>query len=543
MNSDVRRLGTVIGGSLKEGVEVKLDPGVETEDIAVGTYVVVEGTSKRFFCLVADVRLAALDQKALVNPPAFEDDLLAEIWSGAGIYGVLEVAPLLTLDKLAGALDGPQPVKSVPSHFAVANQASDEDVEAVFGRDGGSFFEIGTPIEMETRVCLDLAKLVERSVGVFGKSGTGKTFLTRLVLAGLVQREVAANLVFDMHNEYGWEGTGEAGPPPQGLKKLFGPKVSIFSLDPNSTRRRGATSDFDLQIGYDQIEPEDIALLAETLGLKGPMIEAVYLLDRQFGNQWLAKLLDADTEERRQALTSALGAHAASIGALWRKLSKLARFPFLTRSKPTDYLMAILDRLRSGTSVVVEFGDFRALEAYILVANVLTRRIHHKYVEDVEKAMGVGGTKPRPLIITIEEAHKFLHPTVAGQTIFGEIAREMRKYNVTLLVVDQRPSGIDDEVLSQIGTRLCCLLDNEKDVDAVLSGASGRNELRAVLARLETKQQALVFGHAVPMPIVIKTRTYDDDFYRAVRTFQDLGALTRAERVKFRDAQVDYLHS
>ena len=91
----------------------------------------------------------------------------------------------------------------------------------------------------------------------------------------------------------------------------------------------------------------------------------------------------------------------------------------------------------------------------------------------------------------------------------------MRKYNVTLLVVDQRPSGIDDEVMSQIGTKLTCLLDNERDIDAVLTGVSGSRKLRSVLARLESKQQALVFGHSVPMPVVIRTRDYGSaDSYR-----------------------------
>jgi hypothetical protein len=97
---------------------------------------------------------------------------------------------------------------------------------------------------------------------------------------------------------------------------------------------------------------------------------------------------------------------------------------------------------------------------------------------------------------------------VASQTIFGTIAREMRKYKVSLLVVDQRPSGIDDEVLSQLGTRFAYLLDNERDVDAVLSGAAGARELRTVLSRLDSQQQALMFGHALPMPVVVKTREY-----------------------------------
>ncbi len=87
---------------------------------------------------------------------------------------------------------------------------------------------------------------------------------------------------------------------------------------------------------------------------------------------------------------------------------------------------------------------------------------------------------------------------------------------MTLLIVDQRPSGIDEEVMSQIGTRVTCLLDNEADIKAVFSGVSGAGQLREVLARLDTQQQALILGHAVPMPVVVKTRDYDEALYAAV---------------------------
>jgi hypothetical protein len=84
----------------------------------------------------------------------------------------------------------------------------------------------------------------------------------------------------------------------------------------------------------------------------------------------------------------------------------------------------------------------------------------------------------------------------------------MRKYNVTLLVVDQRPSGIDSEVMSQMGTKITCLLDDERDIDSVLTGVPNKSELKSVLSKLESKQQALIFGHAVPMPVVVRTREY-----------------------------------
>ena len=139
-------------------------------------------------------------------------------------------------------------------------------------------------------------------------------------------------------------------------------------------------------------------------------------------------------------------------------------------------------------------------------------------------------------MITIEEAHKFLNHEVANQTIFGTIAREMRKYNVTLLIIDQRPSGIDEEVMSQIGTKITCLLDNEQDIDAVLTGVSGKNELRSVLSRLESKQQVLIFGHSVPMPVVVRTREYGSP-----ESLKSFGALDSAKKKKQVEQDIEEL--
>ena len=158
---------------------------------------------------------------------------------------------------------------------------------------------------------------------------------------------------------------------------------------------------------------------------------------------------------------------------------------------------------------MIEFGGKTDFLSYMLVSSIVTRRIHERWREEKEKASADGRLGHQPqLMITLEEAHKFLSPEAAHQTIFGTIAREMRKYNVTLLVVDQRPSSIADEVMSQIGTRVTCLLDDEKDIGAVLGGIPNGNALRSVLAKLDTKQQAILLGHAVPMPVVIRTRDY-----------------------------------
>ena len=502
-----KALGRIVSGSLSKGLSARLDADTSVEDMAVGRYVVIAGEKRRFFGMITDVQLEAANAQLASAPPDVDDPFIAEVLAGTSTFGALELMPMLTLDEETGA---PEPVKTVPTHYSRVREASEDDVSSVFGKEDSTHFYLGQPIDMDTKVCVDLKRLVERSSGVFGKSGTGKTFLTRLILIGIVLKNVAVNLVFDMHNEYGYKGTFEGpGDSVKGLQQLFPGRVAIFTLDPESSLRRGISADQVVEIGYDQIEPEDFELLQEVLGMTQAQMESVHRLARIFGeDKWLGRFVDLAPEER-EALATQHGLNPSTLNVLHRHLEhRLLRLPFIKRKVMDNSVERILEHLKAGMNVVLEFGRHNSLEAYVLVANVLTRRIHDRYVDETERALGSDSAKPRPLVITIEEAHKFLNPKVSEFTIFGTIAREMRKNNVTLLIVDQRPSNISDEVLSQVGTRITCLLDDEKDTAAVLSGISGAQSLRGVLARLDSKQQAIILGHAVPMPVVIKTRDY-----------------------------------
>ncbi len=498
------RLGIVVAGSLNKGIEVKLDSSASVEDIAVGRYVVIEGKNQRFFGMITDISLGVTDEKLTQTPPDTSDPFLTEVLTGTGTYGTLHISPYLTIGDASSILEGPQPVKTIPGHFATVRLASDQDIEQVFGGEDKSRFWIGNPLDMETKLCLNLEEFVKRSNGIFGKSGTGKTFLTRILLIGMLQKSKAVNLIFDMHNEYGWKGTSEGGGSVHGLKHFAPSKVALFTLDENNSRTRGASPDFVVKIGYDEIEPEDIAILQQTLNVTEPAVEAVYQLRRKFGVDWIQRTLDLKGAEE---LPKDLNIHESTLSNLQRGLQTIRRLPFIEPHVPTNAVKGILEHLDRGMNVVLEFGRYRDITAYIFVANMLSRRIYNQYQERMEKAVAESD-KPIPLVITIEEAHKFLNPGVASQTIFGTIAREMRKYNVSLLVIDQRPSGIDEEVMSQLGTKITYLLDNEHDVDSVLSGISGKNELKAVLAKLAAKKQALIFGHALPMPVAFQPREY-----------------------------------
>ncbi|HLB29790.1 MAG TPA: DUF87 domain-containing protein [Dehalococcoidia bacterium] len=514
-------LGVVVGGSLSRGLEVKLEGtrSLEGREIEVGRYVAIQGQESRFFALITDVELKAANPTLAASPPPQGDDFFREVMQGTALYGGLKVRPYLRAGPLAS--DPPRPAKTVPPHFAPVFEASQEDIERVFGGEDRGFV-IGNPLDMDAKVRLDYERFCERSNGIFGKSGTGKTFLTLLILSSLIQRSNAqgdpsrrvVNLIFDMHNDYGWQVKNERrGTQSKGLKQHFGNSVAVFTLDEESARRRGVGIDSVVEVGYEDIEPEDIAVLRESLNLTPLAVEAVYALEKYYRRPWLAQAQALEGDEEKE-VRSRLNIDAATFANLRRGLDKLTRQPFLNAKARTTSMDLILGYLLQGRNVVLEFGRYGDdVAAYVLVANLLTRRIREAYRKRVESALGDEARKPLHLIITIEEAHKFLNPQVANLTVFGIIAREMRKYNVTLLIIDQRPSGIDEEVMSQIGTKVAFFLDNDKDVEAVLAGTGERGELKGVLSRLESRRQALIFGHALPMPIVVEVEEYGPDFY------------------------------
>jgi len=520
------RLGIVTLASLERGTDVRLDSSTSIEDMVVGRYVTIEGQKRRFFGMITDVSLGVTDPNLTLTPPDVSDPFIAEVLAGTSTFGTIHVTPMLTIGGDAETiLEGPQPVKTIPGHFSAVKLASESDIELVFGKEDPQRFHIGNPLDMEVKLCLDLEELVKRSNGIFGKSGTGKTFLTRILLIGILQKSKAVNLVFDMHNEYGWKGTREDGPPVQGLKQFAGSRVAVFTLDEESSKRRQVSADFVVNIGYDEITPEDIAILRTTLNLTELAVEAAYELRKKLGRSWLRQVTELNDQELEEALKGT-AIHESSLQSLKRGLSTIGRLGFVVPKAPEDAVKRILDCLDRNINVVLEFGRYREISAYLLVANMLSRRIYNRYQQRMEEAIAADNEamKPNPLVITIEEAHKFLSTEVANKTIFGTIAREMRKYNVSLLVIDQRPSGIDEEVMSQMGTKITCLLDNEKDIDSVLAGVSGKSELKSVLARLAPKQQALIFGHAVPMPVAFQPREYG-----SAQSYKDFAPQKEAE--------------
>ncbi len=547
-------IGYVIGGGLKENFRVRLT--VSPHEVQEGAFVVIQSGEWLFYGLVTDLQLGATDprfadeQSEQRLPPA-----LARALHGQTLFTNLEVLPSRMLEqgpdeekdpavhrRWQQAIDAelrekphPMPVKTVPAHHAPVRLATEGDIDEIFGRPeekGKANFVIGYTREQEHPVRIDLKKLVQRSSGIFGATGTGKSFLTRIVLSGLVKHDVASVLLFDMHNEYGYDDVAsDTGVQVKGLHTLFRSKVRVVGLGAGATIR-GQVPDFNLEIPMRALRPADIEMLTRELNLKETTPTTLEALVHTFGpqkwfkafkemNQEQVEVTDENGKTRKVPHPDSVAAWANENGVnqmaaegLHNKLRRLFNKPYIVENPAQDGIAEIIKALEAGQHVILSFGKYESDLDYLLVSNLLTRHIRERWEKATNAYRTHGKEEPRPLVIAVEEAHKLLNREMAAQTTFSTIARELRKYYVTLLIIDQRPSQIYDEVMSQLGTRISGWLGDDDDIRAVLSGLAGREALRGMLARLQPKEEVLLLGWGVPMPLPVRSRRYDDEFQK-----------------------------
>ena len=122
----------------------------------------------------------------------------------------------------------------------------------------------------------------------------------------------------------------------------------------------------------------------------------------------------------------------------------------------------------------------------------------------------------RPILLVCEEAHRYVpsertaHASAVGK-ILGRIAKEGRKYGVSLGLITQRPSDLAEGVLSQCGTIIAMRLNNDRDQAyvraAMPEGARGFLDTIPALRNRE----CIVCGEGVAIPVRISFDPLEDN--------------------------------
>jgi hypothetical protein len=118
----------------------------------------------------------------------------------------------------------------------------------------------------------------------------------------------------------------------------------------------------------------------------------------------------------------------------------------------------------------------------------------------------------KPVLLVCEEAHRYVpaDKTSSGQAvrkILERIAKEGRKYGVSLGLITQRPSDLAEGVLSQCGTIIAMRLNNDRDQAFVKSAMpEGARGFLDVIPALRNRE-CIVCGEGVSIPIRV---AFDD---------------------------------
>lgn len=192
-------------------------------------------------------------------------------------------------------------------------------------------------------------------------------------------------------------------------------------------------------------------------------------------------------------------------------------------------LLPFYDRQRDGEGA----ADVVILDLSLLAAEVLenvTALIGRLILDFLQRLGEYGGEKARgslPVVLVLEEAQNYIQaPRFAeeesiARVVFERIAREGRKYGLSLVVASQRPSELSKTVLSQCSSFIVHRLQNPEDLryfKEIVPGIYGPMlEQMSALA----PQTALVLGECVPAPAMVKVRearpvprSRDPRFYR-----------------------------
>ena len=228
---------------------------------------------------------------------------------------------------------------------------------------------------------------MQRSAGVFGATGTGKSFLTRILLAGLIHADKTSLLIFDMHNEYGYDDVAsDTGISVVGLHTKFRSKVRVVGLG-QGAMVRGNRPDFDLEIAMSDIQPVDIELLTRELNLKETTPTTLDALVTTFGQKnWFSEfkamkngaVIEDESGKKVPAPDSVafwanhVGVNVMAAEGLHSKLRLLFNCPYIVEKPAADTVSQIIQSLEAGQHIVLSFGDHESDLDYLLVCNLLS---------------------------------------------------------------------------------------------------------------------------------------------------------------------------
>ena len=410
-------------------------------------------------------------------------------------------------------------ISCYPSLGDTVYRATKLELEKAYACDTETSIRVGH-IQQDSAIpaMIKIDEMLGKHFAVLGTTGTGKSCTVALILRRILEKNPQAHiLLLDVHREYG-----------QSFKEY----AEVISPD-NMTLPFWLLN-FDeiveILIGQQANREPDIEVLRDLI----PMAKQRYMNNQRRDRAGIVRGpapaentnvgVDTPVPYRTSDLTGILEEYIGKLEmrgelAPYKRLkgrieaiSRDPRYSFMFGSLTVQDTMAqVLSRIfrvpvNGKPIAILELGGLPS-EIINVVVSVLARLAFD---------FGVWSAGRVPITFVCEEAHRYVpidktlgfEPT---KRAISRIAKEGRKYGVSLCIVTQRPAELDPTILSQCNTIFSMRLTNERDQEILRAGIS---DAAASLLEFMTTMgtgEAIVFGEGVALPTRIKFDMLPDD--------------------------------
>jgi len=547
MSNSPTFLGTVISVS-GSSISIELTPKVKSGLIIiegkahkigqVGSFVRVPQGYNDLYGIISETSESSINEKSLVA----EKRIIKVELVGESI-----------------GIDFERGISQFPSISDEAHLVTEKDLLKIYGKRENGQINIGRLSSSDSiQVSIDLDALVNKHSALLGSTGSGKSTSVASLLRSIITNHKAGNIqlpssrivLFDIHGEYSAALSDIStvySISPQGNEKKFiipywcvSPDSLIEFLCGNNESLKNKFIDYIVEekIEY-AISNPNLNISSEQVTLYTPVPFRInyiwYKLYFDDSVTWLEKQAEnpayaPDNAGCYQTLTApkfippATGGKAPFSGGKgnWKKQLSLMKarlldnqFSFFLQPDewhPSDDNVIqkdIPDLIQHwiGKDKPITIIDLSGMPSSRL--DLLLGSILDILFESAIWSRNLSfGMKQLPLLLVMEEAHRYLSKNNNGlaKDMVKRIAKEGRKFGVGSMLVSQRPSEIDETILSQCGTLFTLRINNSTDRSQVKSAmADGLASMMDSLPILKTGE-AIVTGEAAKLPMRFKFR-------------------------------------
>jgi uncharacterized protein len=383
---------------------------------------------------------------------------------------------------------------------------NDKLIPALFSKKSGEkgSAKIGNLLmRPDLEVVIDVKEMVSTHLAILAGTGSGKSYLARVLLEELMQPyNRAALAVFDPHGEY--ESMAELCSNSAFFAEDYKPEVKVL------------TPGLNLEFAIYDLSFGDIRFLLRDLSEKmshtlEDICDKAYKKAKAKKREWnyfdLLHELDSQMEDSE---ADGGGSRSTLEGLRWRLEKR-----FNPKGKRLKVFVDnggshLSEIFKPGQCTIIKMDGLEEEEQQVIAAIIL-----RKVYESREKAVREKEESNQknlieyPVFVLLEEAHRFApHGDGGGVStkILKTVLSEGRKFGVGVGLITQRPGKLDQNVLSQCMTQFLMRIINPLDQESVAKGveSAGRELLRELPAL--SKGQAIVSGVSTRTPVLFKVR-------------------------------------